>query len=396
MKIIELQAENVLRLKAVDITPDGTLQVIGGRNAQGKSSVLNAIFLAIGGGKAGKATVQPIRDGEERAYVRLDLGELVVTRTWTKGGATKLTVTSADGASYKSPQSMLDALVGHLSFDPLAFTRLSARDQREALLDLVDLDVDLDALDNERDRLYENRTQVGRDGKAIGDVEVDDTLPDDEQSASELIKSIREKEEHNSKIRAARRNVIEIESHISDLEQQLIKAKSELNEAAWLANAELAETDHLEDQLATIEETNARIRDNQQAQIKQVEKDGLRGEYDDLTRQIEALDKRKADALVSAEFPIEGLAFDENGVTYQGVPFSQASSAEQIKVSLAMAMALNPDLKVLRIMDGSLLDDESMEAIREVVAENDYQLWLERVGDADQGAVILEDGEVAE
>ena len=42
MKIIELQAENVKRLKAVDITPDGTLQVIGGRNAQGKSSVLDA------------------------------------------------------------------------------------------------------------------------------------------------------------------------------------------------------------------------------------------------------------------------------------------------------------------------------------------------------------------
>ena len=37
MKIIELQAENVKRLKAVEITPDGTLQVIGGKNAQGKS-----------------------------------------------------------------------------------------------------------------------------------------------------------------------------------------------------------------------------------------------------------------------------------------------------------------------------------------------------------------------
>lgn len=84
MKIIELQAENVKRLRAVDITPDGTLQVIGGRNAQGKSSVLDAVWLALGGGKAAKETPLPIRDGQEKASVRLDLGDLIVTRSWTQ------------------------------------------------------------------------------------------------------------------------------------------------------------------------------------------------------------------------------------------------------------------------------------------------------------------------
>ena len=90
MKIIELRAENVMRLKAVEITPDGTVQVIGGRNAQGKSAVLNAIWLALGGGKASKDISRPIRDGEENASVRLDLGDLVVTRTWTQKGTSLL------------------------------------------------------------------------------------------------------------------------------------------------------------------------------------------------------------------------------------------------------------------------------------------------------------------
>ena len=92
---------------------------------------------------------------------------------------------------------------------------------------------------------------------------------------------------------------------------------------------------------------------------------------------------------------MDGLGFDEDGVTYNGIPFAQASSAEQIRVSLAMAMALNPELKVLRIKDGSLLDGDAMEAIREQIVERDFQLWIERVGDADAGAVIIEDGEVA-
>ena len=83
-------------------------------------------------------------------------------------------------------------------------------------------------------------------------------------------------------------------------------------------------------------------------------------------------------------------------VTFQGVPFSQASSAEQIRVSVAMAMAMNPRLRVLRIKDGSLLDDQALAALREQVAENDFQLWLEVVTTSTEGgAVIIEDGKVA-
>lgn len=403
MKIIELRAENVKRLKAVDITPDGTLQVVAGRNAQGKSSVLDAIWLALGGGKAGKETTRPIRDGEEKASVTLDMGELVVTRTWTAAG-TKLQVQNAEGASYKSPQGMLDALVGQLSFDPLAFTRLSAREQRDSLLDLVELDVDIDQLDAERQQAYDQRTQVGRDGKAIGDVSVDESMPEEEQSASELIGEIREAQEASAELQRKRDMYAELGDRAVSIKAKIAELQAELSDvedrretlAGILAtHTEPADTTELEQKLSTVEETNAAIRTNNQAKEQQAQKDQLRTQYEGLTQSIDDLDKRKADALAAAEFPVEGLAFDEHGVTYQGVPFSQASSAEQIKVSLAMAMALNPQLRVLRIMDGSLLDDDAMAAIREVVEANDFQLWLERVGDADQGAVIIEDGEVA-
>lgn len=404
MKIIELRAENIKRLKAVDITPDGTLQVVAGRNAQGKSSVLDAIWLALGGGKAGKETTRPIRDGEEKASVTLDMGELVVTRTWTTAG-TKLQVQSADGATHKSPQGMLDALVGQLSFDPLAFTRLSAREQRDSLLDLVELDVDIDQLDAERQQAYDQRTQVGRDGKAIGDVSVDDSLPEDEQSASELIARIREAQEVEYNNGSERENLESMKRSHLDLYEQIQRLQAEWKELGDSIDKQEelvahlpqpADTAELEQQLSTVEETNAAIRTNNQAKEQQAQKDQLRTQYEGLTQSIDDLDKRKADALAAAEFPVEGLAFDEHGVTYQGVPFSQASSAEQIKVSLAMAMALNPKLRVLRIMDGSLLDDESIQVIAEQLKEHDFQLFLEKVGDADQGAVIIEDGEVVE
>lgn len=403
MKIIKLEASNVKRLKAVEINPDGTLQVVAGRNAQGKSSVLDSIWLALGGGKAGKETSRPIRDGEEKASVTLNLGELIVTRTWS-GSGTKLQVTSADGAAFKSPQGMLDALVGQLSFDPLAFTRLSAREQRDSLLDLVDLDVDLDALDADRQQAYDQRTQVGRDIKAIGDVVVDDSLPAEEQSAGELISKIREEQDVEAALQQKKDDRADLSRRIEETSQQIEKLQGILHSMAEQAETldsilethrRPADISELEKKLSNVEDINAAIRANNDAKARKDKQDQLRARYTEYTEQIEELDQQKADALAKAEFPVEGLAFDEHGVTYQGVPFAQASSAEQIKVSLGMGMALNPKLRVLVIKDGSLLDDEAMAAIREHVAEHDFQLWIERVGNSDEGAVIIEDGQVS-
>ena len=400
MKIIQLTASNVKRLKAVEITPDGTLQIVGGRNAQGKSSVLDAIWLALGGGRAGKETTLPIRDGESKASVTLDLGDLVVTRSWTQKGTT-LKVTSKDGAVYGSPQKMLDELVGRLSFDPLEFTRLSAREQRDALLDLVDLDVD--ALDAERAEVFAQRTEVGRQVKAIGDVQVDDDLPAEEQSAGAIIQQIRQAEAHNLEMESyreqhttAERRCDEIAAQILELQDRLQRMEEDRDAAhKYLLANSLHDTSPLESQLATVEETNAQISANNGQRAHLARKAELRDRYSALTERLTELDEQKAQALASATFPVPGLGFDEHGVTFQGVPFSQASSAEQIRVSLAMAMALNPKLRVLRIKDGSLLDEDTLAAIREQVAGNDFQLWLERVGDADEGAVVIEDGEVA-
>ena len=403
MKIIELRAENVMRLKAVEITPDGTVQVIGGRNAQGKSAVLNAIWLALGGGKASKDISRPIRDGEEKASVRLDLGDLVVTRSWTRKG-TSLKVENSEGASFKSPQGMLDALVGQLSFDPLAFTRLSAKDQREALLDLVDLDVDLDALDAEAARVYSERTEVGRQGKAIGDIPaIDDDLPKTEESVSEWVARLGEAQEmvaHLERTEAQRqqalRDVADAENEIGRL-MSLIETRTK--ESQYLANAvdavEPPDLRFIQLKIGSVEETNAKIRANNAAKARLREKTELREQYNALTDRLTELDEQKANALADATFPVEGLSFDESGVLFQGVPLSQASSAEQIRVSLAMGMALNPKLRVLMIKDGSLLDEDSMAAIRDQVADGDFQLWLEVVNPDDPSAVLIEDGQVA-
>ncbi len=146
--------------------------------------------------------------------------------------------------------------------------------------------------------------------------------------------------------------------------------------------------------MAGIEVANEAIRANNRNLEAITASEKLHDEYEALTAEIEGLDRNKAEGLAAAVFPVDGLGFDESGVTYKGIPFSQASSAEQIQVSLAMAMSLNPTLRVIRIMDGSLLDADSLALISTAATDADYQVWIERVGDGGEGGVVIEDGEI--
>ena len=412
MKIIRLTASNVKRLKAVEIAPDGTLQIITGRNAQGKTSVLDAIWLALGGGQASKETPRPIRDGEAHASVTLDLGALTVTRDWDaeKGGKSTLTVRAPDGAKYAGPQTLLDQLVGKLSFDPLAFTRLSGREQRQALLDLLGLD--FAAADRERARLYDERLETGRQAHAFGVLpRLEKGAPLVTVSVSDLLTRIAASTAASRAIQREQdvadeceRGIASLDKRIAEAEAALVRFRSDRAEMVTrrAAAIDLRDTlpagedlDELDAELAGVEVRNAAARENQRIAEDRDRQKALESRYTELSHAIDAIDESKARALAAATMPVDGLGFDDQGVTYNGVPFQQASSAEQIRVSLAMAMALNPELRVIRILDGSLLDADSMAAIAAMAKAADYQVWVERVSDDAEAAVVIEDGSVA-
>lgn len=416
LRVITLTAENFKRLKAVQINPAEHVQIIGGSNAAGKTSCLDAVFAALGGGAAARTTTRPIREGQDRASVRLDLGDLIVTRKWV-GDKTTLTVESADGAKYPSPQAVLDTLVGRLSFDPLEFTNLSQRDQLAALIDLVDLPVDLEALAAERRGAYEQRTIVGRqgkdlDGQVAGAGPVEDS-PITEVSVSDLVTEYRTADAMHRVEREARETLAAVEQLTVHL-----KAKFQDDKAALEARfkAEMAAADHrikgasatlsglpaklpdlevIQKQMDTAEATNQAVRRNIQRTDLATRVKACRLMFEGHTATIERVDKAKADALAAAKFPVEGLSFDSTGVLFNGIPFSQASSAEQIRVSLAMAMALNPKLRVILVRDASLLDAKNLKVVEEMAAGNDWQIWLEIVTADKAVGVIIEDGQVS-
>jgi len=400
-KIIRLESTNYKRLKAVEIAPDpdGNLVIVAGKNGQGKTSILDSITAALGGVNA-KTTPKPIRDGEDRAEIVLETEELIVTRRFTPSGST-LTVKSHDGAVYPKGQAKLDDLLGKLSLDPLAFTQLSDRDQLATLLNLVELPFDLEELAAERKEVFDRRTDANRRVKdlAARAAEYDSQpadLPEEEVSVSALVTAYRDGQTLNDKIEDAEAAVKLWRAKVSQLATELAEAQEALDNAAdYSAKAPAAvDLDAIQAQIDGAETINAAVRHHKTGEV--VRADFITAQQDaaELSAAIEEIDAQKSDGLAAAKLPIDGLGFDETDVTYQGVPFKQASGAEQLRVSLAMAIALNPKLRVIRIADGSLLDSDNLALVESIARENDYQVWLEVVGDGDGRGVVIEDGMV--
>src|SRR5438105_246147 len=423
-KIIKLTSENVKRLRAVEIKPDGNVVVIGGKNGAGKSSVLDSIQYALGGEPADK---MPVRRGEEKAKVVVDLGDIVVRRTFTAAGGTALVVTNADGQKQSSPQAILDRLVGKLTFDPLAFSRERPAQQAGIMRGLVGLD--FSKQDEEREKVFEERTAVNRAAKAleaqIAGLPKHDGIPDREESVAGILEEHKRAADGNAvnsetrqKARILRRNADEMAERLSAMDYEierltellarqksaaakcrgdLVTAKKDA-EAAEAMAASLRDVDlsPFRDRASKVEEINRKVRESKRRAELVKEFKAKSEASEKLTEKLNRLDSDKRKTTTAAKYPVAGLMFDTaGGVTLDGIPFEQCSAAEQLKVSVAVGLALNPKLRILLIRDGSLLDGDSMKTILKMAADADAQVWIERVGTDKSTSVVIEDGAIA-
>jgi hypothetical protein len=322
---------------------------------------------------------------------------------------------------------MLDKLVGRLTFDPLAFARQPAKQQAETLKSLVGLD--FTEQDQERARLFAERTDASRNVKSLESrlaamVKHAD-VPTEEVSiaalADEQRAAVKDKAENDNKRHEAEHAAGILTSFLADekrqearvweVEQRLAQCKADLHQAKVAAETQLnivgdcnarllslvdPDISAITTKISEADGINRKVRENRQRGEIAKQLNSAKAAADGMTKGIEDIDYAKNQALAEAKFPVYGISFDTAGVLLNGIPFSQASSAEQLRVSVAMGLALNPKLKVLLIRDGSLLDSESLAMIGEMAESADAQIWLEKVSDDSDCGIVIEDGQVQE
>lgn len=116
---------------------------------------------------------------------------------------------------------------------------------------------------------------------------------------------------------------------------------------------------------------------------------GLHTRLADAQKEIDALDESvkklklgKTEVFATkGALPVDNLEFDEEQILYKGLPFveGQVPSSTLIGVGVNIAMAMNPNLKVIVIKDGSLLDKKMYKYILKIVESKGYQLLVEMV-----------------
>lgn len=416
MRIIDLQVENIKRIKALNISLPRNLVVIGGKNAAGKSSVLDSIWDAFTGGKKFE---KMIREGQDKGSITVNIGKFIITKKYHHKGSEEvasLEVKNAEGYREPSPQTLLNSFYGENTFDALEFSRLKKEDQVSQLKELLGLD--FSELDKRRQEAYTERTILNREASKLetnlaqnektpgipeSEIVVSDLLNEltsiqkrnqEKEKASEELKRISERgtvskeriSELNKQLESIQAQIILLNQHIENTRNQYILQKEVVSQMVH------EDESIIKDRISKAEVINSQIRKNKFFEECKSQFFAVSSKAIELTREIAKIDQKKIEMTKNAKFPVDGIEFGETGLLLNGIPFQNASSAEKLKISVAMGIALNPELKVMQIRDGSLLDNESLEIVNKMAIEADMQIIMEKVSEGSECSIIIEDG----
>ena len=404
MKITSLQMENVKRIRAIRLEPsaDG-LTVIGGKNAQGKTSVLDGIAYALGGEKYKPTNL--LREGavaETVIHIETDDG-LVIER---KGKNANLTVTDRDGKRHG--QAILDAVISKLAIDLPKFLNAKDKEKADILLQILGVGEQLAQLEREEKAKYDLRRSVGRMAEqkkqAAADMPYHDDVPDEPVSVSELVKKQQEVLARNGIREEHRRNLCNLLAENDRLAEQiaaLMKRKEEI--APKIADAQKIEqadgedesTAELEAQIADFETVNSKIAENAAKRSREEEADDLQDQYDTLTKEIEDIRKKRLALLDGCDLPYPGLSVEDGVLLLNGKAWDCMSGAQQMIVGCAIASRLNPSCKFVLLDKLEQLDLETLGEFDNWLKENDLQCIATRVSTGGECALVIEDGEAA-
>lgn len=434
MQVIKYEAHNVLGVKDIKFDLAGRhLFLVGGANGQGKSSALTALIMALAG-KSGMEDYPEIalRKGQKKGKVTIQLAgdgdsitvELSLKQKPSGEVIEEFRVLDSDGKKTTEPRKLLQKLFTLRAFDPLAFERMAAKEKATLVQKLLGLD--LSKFDLEYNKVFEKRTDLGRDGKKMAAqleaAKKHEDAPAEEVKVVDLMAELDKLQEANKSRAAMQKLADDAEQHqteltkqcdvltakIAELQKQLVETTNSMGAAKKACEEALSNVAKMPDRtpdiaavkekIAKADDINRKVRENAARERLEKEVNEFRGEYQKLTDRLAKIKEERAEAVANAKWPMPGMELTEDGLLMGGLPFEQASTSQRIMASVKVGMALNPKLRLLVCQHGSDLDNATLDALGKAAEENNFQLLVELVTrskeDEDRCAVVIADGEV--
>jgi predicted ATP-dependent endonuclease of OLD family len=402
IKINKFEIENVKRVKAVKVEPAANgLTIIGGKNNQGKTSVLDAIAWALGGDKYRPSQAQRDKSVLPPALHIVMSNGLIVER---KGKNADLKV--IDPSGQKGGQQLLNDFVERLALDLPRFMGSTNKEKANTLLQIIGVQDTLTALEREETEFYNRRHTIGQIAdqkkKFAAEQPYFPDAPKEPVAASELIKQQQDILARNGENERKRRNLQYLENQAADIQRHI----SELMEKqkGILADLEIARksavdlhdesTAELEANIANIETINRKVRANLDKDKAEEDAKDYEAQYNTLTAQINDVRQKKIDLLKGASLPLPGLSVEDGELTYNGYRWDSMSGSDQLKVSTAIVRKLNPKCGFVLLDKLEQMDLSTLAEFGAWLESEDLQAIATRVSTGDECSIIIEDGYV--
>lgn len=403
LKINKLEIENVKRIRAVKVEPTANgLTVIGGKNNQGKTSVLDSIAWALGGDRYRPSQAQ--REGSmtpPNLYIVMNNG-LVVER---KGKNSDLKVTDPNGK--KGGQQLLNEFVEQLALDLPKFMSASGKEKAQTLLKVIGVGDQLLEIDRKEQELYNRRLTIGRIADQKEKFAKEQTYypdaPSEPVSPMELIRKQQDILARNGENQRKREKLHRLEQDYQRVMEEmegLLKRQKELETdliAARTAAADLVDqsTRELEESIAKIDEINIKVRTNLDKDKAEDDAREYRRQYNQLTKEIDEVRKSRTDLLESASLPLPGLSVKEGELIYNGFRWESMSGSDQLKVATAIVRKLNPKCGFVLLDKLEQMDMDTLNEFGRWLEAEGLQAIATRVSTGGECSIIIEDGYVA-
>lgn len=416
VSIASLELENVKRVRAVELQPNEKgLTVLGGRNGQGKTSVLDAIAYALGGERMRPDRVT--RDGSATpAKMRVELSNGIVCER--KGKNSSLTVTDTTGM--KGGQRLLDEFIGEFALNLPKFLNMSDREKADYLLKTLGIADQLADADRKVAEANAERTEIGRRARAARKMAEDspfhEGVPGETLDVSALLDEQMFAHETNQAIEFKRREVeakraesermaAEVERlarELADATERMAIASSRSETVtgelegleADLANMEPADEQAAAEAVREAEAVNEMVRQNTARAEMLADADRLDGEYRAAGARVAKAKEELLSLLADADLPLDGLAVEEGVLRFNGSAWGDMSGSEQLRVATAIVRELKPECGFVLVDKLEQFDPQQLAEFGEWASGQGLQVIGTRVAVDDTCTVVIEDGRV--
>lgn len=409
-KIVALELENVKRVSLLNLEFSlSGLTVIGGKNGQGKTSVLDAICYALGGERYRPGNLQH-EGGIADARIKLTLSNGLTVERTGKNAALKVT----DPEGNKTGQRLLDSFIEELAINLPKFLQATNKEKAQSLLKTLGIGEQLEVIEREERVIYQDREAfykvMDQKEKYYREMPWYDDVPDTPLTANELIKESQEIMRRNGERENLRRNIDKAKANAAAKQQRMeelsamfAKAEREYHEAcAELIKAESLpitpdeSTAEVEAKLAELEDINAKVRANLDKEKAKDDAAQARVVYNEMSEKIKAIRERRMALLEGAKMPLPGLSVEDGELTLNGKKWDCMSSSEQLRAAVAIVKSVKPECGFVLIDKLEQLDLDTLHEFGAWLEAENLQAIATRVSTGKECSIIIEDGRVAE